>query len=485
MTHVTTAADIVPISFGTGGWRAVIADGFTRFNVERVAQALADRIHAEGVADRPVVIGYDQRFLSPEFTWWAAEVLAGNGIRAHVIDRAAPTPMIMWTVRDLGCAYGVAVTASHNPAAYNGLKIFTAGGRDAEVEVTTPLQEHANTLHAPDVRRLERRTALAQGAITTQTSMNWYIDAILDAVDLEAIRHAHLKIVLDPMFGVSRTCLQTILMTARCDVDTIHERRDTLFGGRLPSPSSATTFALAKEVLERGADLGIATDGDADRLGIIDDTGHYLTPNQVLVLLYDYLLTRKGWSGPAVRNMSTTHLLDRVAEAHGQVCYEVPVGFKWISAKMAATDAVIGGESSGGLTVRGHIPGKDGVYAGILLVEAVAASGKKLSELYADLVERYGELVMVEAAYGFTTERRSELTARIFQAHDLPDFAALGHETAKVTWDDGCKVYFTNGGWTTIRFSGTEPLLRVFSEMPTHDEAQAVVEAVATYYALD
>ncbi|WP_218961720.1 hypothetical protein [Actinomyces ruminis] len=182
--------------------------------------------------------------------------------------------------------------------------------------------------------------------------------------------------------------------------------------------------------------------------------------------------------------MSTTHMLDRVAAAHGQTCYEVPVGFKWISAKMAETDAVIGGESSGGLTVRGHIPGKDGVYAGSLLVEAVAASGKSLSELYADIIERYGELVMVEAAYGFTVERRSQLASLIFEDHNLPDFTVLGHKTEKVIWEDGCKVYFTDGGWTTIRFSGTEPLLRVFCEMPTRNQAQTVADAIATYYEL-
>ena len=478
------------IKFGTGGWRAVIGDEFTKANVRLLVQGLADRVNEEA-ASRPdgqpgrVVIGYDRRFLSDTAAWWAVEVLVANGVPVTIIDRPCPTPTTMWTVRNLDAAYGIAVTASHNPAVYNGIKIFLPGGRDADVEVTDELTSHISTLTEADVRSVEPHVARTSGLVTIQKSLNWYLDAIIDKLDIETIRHAHMHIVLDPMFGVSETSLQTILLTARCQVDVIHDRHDPLFGGRMPSPTEGTVTALRHAVLDSGADLGIATDGDADRLGIIDDRGHYLTPNQVLVLLYDYLLTRKGWSGPAVRNMSTTHLLDRVAEAHGQVCYEVPVGFKWISAKMAATDAVIGGESSGGLTVRGHIPGKDGVYAGSLLVEAVAASGKKLSELYADLVERYGELVMVEAAYGFTTERRSELTARIFQVHDLPDFAALGHETAKVTWDDGCKVYFTNGGWTTIRFSGTEPLLRVFSEMPTHDEAQAVVEAVATYYALD
>ena len=470
------------IHFGTGGWRAVIGDEFTRANVRLLTQGLANRILKEGTSEQGVVIGYDRRFLSDTAAWWAIEVLVGNGIRVTLIDRPSPTPTTMWTVRRLGAAYGMAVTASHNPALYNGIKIFLPGGRDADLKVTDELTASLQGLTDADVRSVEPHEARSSELVTVQRSINWYLDAIIDKLDTETIRHAHMHIVLDPMFGVSETSLQTILLTARCQVDVIHDRHDPLFGGRMPSPTEGTVTTLRNAVVESGADLGIATDGDADRLGIIDDTGAYLTPNQVLVLLYDYLLTRKGWSGPAVRNMSTTHLLDRVAAAHGQVCYEVPVGFKWISAKMAETGAVIGGESSGGLTVRGHIPGKDGVYAGSLLVEAVAASGKRLSELYADIVARYGELVMVENAYGFTAERRAELQERIFVTHDLPSFS---HDVERVSWQDGCKVYFTCGGWVTIRFSGTEPLLRVFAEMPTGDEARATAAAVASHYGLD
>lgn len=473
------------IQFGTGGWRAVIGDEFTRANVRLLTQALCQRILAEspGSPGR-VVIGYDRRFLSDVAAWWAVEVLVGNGVPVTIIDRPCPTPTTMWTVRELDAAYGLAITASHNPALYNGIKLFLPGGRDADVAFTDDLAARIAGLTEADVRAAAPQEARASELVTVQTSLNWYLDAILDKLDIDTIRHAHLHVVLDPMFGVSETSLQTILLTARCQVDVIHDRHDPLFGGRMPSPTEGTVAALRHAVVESGADLGIATDGDADRLGIIDDQGTYLTPNQVLVLLYDYLLTSKGWVGPAVRNMSTTHLLDRVAAAHGQTCYEVPVGFKWISAKMAQVDAVIGGESSGGLTVRGHIPGKDGVYAGSLLVEAVAASGKKLSELYADLVERYGELVMVEASYGFTPERRTELGQRIFTDHDLPDFTALGLTTERVSWSDGCKVYFDGGGWVTIRFSGTEPLLRVFAEMPTREQADATAVAVAAYYGL-
>ena len=469
------------IAFGTGGWREIIGDGFTKQNVQLVAQGLSNRMKTEGVADRGIVIGYDRRFLSDVAAWWATAVFVANEIPVTLINRAAPTPMFMWTVRDKKTPYGMAITASHNPALYNGIKVFTEGGRDAEAEITQELQDLINSLTPADVVDLEIDEVRNSPLLTLQTSMNWYIDSIINQLDMEAIRHSHLNIVLDPMFGVSQTSLQTILMTARVNVEVINARHDTLFGGRLPSPNAETLEDLKRAVLDRGADMGIATDGDADRLGIIDDKGHFLSPNQILVLLYNYLLTEKGWRGPCVRNMSTTHLLDRVAEANGEKCYEVPVGFKHISAKMAETDAVIGGESSGGLTVRGHIPGKDGIYSGSLLVEMVAVSGRKLSEIYADLVAKYGELVMVEEGYGFNAARKAELTERIFTNHELPGFDA---EIARVDWSDGCKVYFANDGWVTIRFSGTEPLLRVFAEMPTAEEAEKIAAAVAEHYGL-
>ena len=470
------------IEFGTGGWRAIIADGFTKDNVRLLSQGLANRMLAEGVAERGTVIGYDRRFQSSTAAWWATEVLVANGIPVTVVDRPAPTPMIMWTVRIKGCAYGLAITASHNPADYNGVKVFTEGGRDADLEVTASLQEQVNAVTPEQVRSVAPHEVRTHPLVTIQQSMNWYIDAILEHLDDETIRHRHLKVVLDPMFGVAQTCLQTVLVTARCDVEVINSRHDTLFGGRLPSPKLETLQELRQTVIERGADLGIATDGDADRLGIIDDQGGYLSANQIMVLLYEYLLKGKGWSGPVVRNIATTHLLDKVAARHGQQCYEVPVGFKHISAKMAETDAVIGGESSGGLTVRGHIAGKDGVYAASLLVEMLAASNRKLSELWGDIVAEYGNLEMIETAFTFTPDRRDELMATLFDRRELPEF---GVEIDHVSYLDGCKVYFANGGWLVVRFSGTEPVLRVFAEMPTLAEADAVIAKLVTFLNLD
>lgn len=470
------------LTFGTGGWRAIIGDEFTRANVRLLTQALADQMHAEGVAERGLVIAYDRRFLSDVAAWWAVEVLAGNDIPVRIITRPVPTPMCMWTVKQQGTPYGMAITASHNPALYNGIKVFTEGGRDATVDVTDRIAARIAELTEDDVRALAPHEVRSSALVTRQRSINWYLDAILDQLDVETIRHAHLNIVLDPMFGVAQTAMQTVLVTARCELQVINARHDPLFGGRMPSPAAGSLEPLRHAVLESGADLGIATDGDADRLGIIDDKGAFLSPNQILVLLYEYLLTGKGWEGPVVRNLSTTHMLDRVAKAHGQECHEVPVGFKWISSKMAETGAIIGGESSGGLTVRGHIPGKDGIHAGSLLVEAVAASGKKLSELYADLVERYGELVMEEAAYGYTPERREALQQQIFTQHDLP---AFDREIDRISWEDGCKVYFADDAWVTIRFSGTEPVIRVFAEAATGEEAAALAQTVRAHYGLE
>ena len=300
------------ISFGTGGWRAIIGDEFTKQNVQRLTYALAQRMKREDVQDKSFLIGYDRRFLSREAAEWSAEVMAGEGTHTLMINREAPTPLIMYTVQYYGLPYGIAVTASHNPALYNGVKLFTKGGRDAEESVTSELGEAANKVKPESVKAILYPKAIDAGLVQEINPQNQYLDAIIRGVNMDAIRSRNLQIVLDPMYGVSRTSLQTILLTARCDVSIIHERHDTLFGGRLPAPNVDTLGALQAAVLENHADIGIATDGDADRLGIIDDQGSFVHPNQILVLLYYYLLKYKQWHGPAVRNIATTHLLDKV-----------------------------------------------------------------------------------------------------------------------------------------------------------------------------
>lgn len=468
------------IEFGTGGWRAVIGDVFTKANIRRVACALARRMKREGAAEVGMCIGYDRRFLSREAAIWFSEVMAGEGVRLYFVNLAAPTPQLMFTTRHMDLPYGAEVTASHNPAIYNGIKIFTRGGRDAEQTVTDQIGLEANALTDEEIPVMDFDEARRKGIITFIDPRDAYLDSIMARIDIDAIRARRPRVELDPMFGVSITGLLTILYTARCDVDVINDRHDAFFGGHLPAPNPDTLRDLQGIVTDHHADLGIATDGDADRLGIIDERGNYVPANEVLVLLYHYLLKYKGWRGAAVRNVATTHLLDRVAAAFGQVCEEVPVGFKHISAAMDRHDALIGGESSGGLTVRGHISGKDGLYAAALLVEMISVTRKPLSALVQEIYDEYGQMRMAEYDWALTQGHKEEIQRRIFTDKELPDF---GLPVEKVSYLDGCKVYF-EGGWIIVRFSGTEPRVRIFAERDTLAHAKELVRIMANFAGL-
>lgn len=449
----------------------MIGDEFTRQNIQLLAKAMSMKMKKENVAEEGIVIGYDRRFLSKEAVKWACEVFAAEGIRCWFVNRSSPTPLVMFYVEKHKMHYGMMVTASHNPAIYNGFKVFTYGGRDASEEQTKEIEEYAREAEKQGkIDYIDYDKAKSRGLVVEFNPLNEYLDNIIANINMQAIRDRGLHIVLDPMYGVSQTSMKTILSTARCEIDLIHETHDTLFGRRMPAPSRNSLTELCTYVKEMECDLGIATDGDADRLGVIDDKGHYLTANDILRLLYYYLLKYKGWRGPAVRNVATTHMLDRLAEAFGEKCYEVPVGFKHISAKMQETGAIIGGESSGGLTVRGHINGKDGIYAASLLVEMIAVTGKRLSELAEEIEKEYGKTYMEERSYRFSAERKEELKKILFEDKLLPDW---GRPIEKVSYLDGCKVYFRDGGWIIARFSGTEPLLRIFCEMESEKEAFA------------
>lgn len=465
------------VKFGTGGWRAIIGDEFTKANVCLLAQAISDEMADRGAKE--IVIGFDKRFLSDTAAMWASEVFAANNITVYYIKKAAPTPLIMFGVKTLDTEFGIAVTASHNPADYNGIKVFTKGGRDADVSWTRLFEERIEK--GVEVKSMPFDEGVECGIIKITRLANEYIDSIISMIDMDAIKEKHLKILLDPMFGVSKTSLQTILMTARCDVDTINDRHDTLFGGRLPSPSAKTLTRLRTMVVEEGYDMGIATDGDADRIGIIDDEGDFIHPNQIMALLYYYLVKYKGWKGDIVRNIATSHILDRIADSFGQKCHEVPVGFKHISSKMEEVDALIGGESSGGLTIRGHIKGKDGIFASALLVELVCKTGKKLSELLKEIYETYGMCEMHETDYKFSAEKKAELMKLLFEDKKLP---AYDIEIDKVSYMDGLKIYFKNGGWIIARFSGTEPLIRIFCEMENMDKAKECCEIMRKFLGL-
>ena len=468
------------IEFGTGGWRAIIGDLFTKENIRRVACAVARRMKREGVADTGMCIGYDRRFLSREAAIWFSEVIAGEGVKLYFVNLAAPTPQLMFTTKYMHLPYGAEVTASHNPAIYNGIKLFTSGGRDANQEITDQIGLEANALTVDEICSMPFDEAREKGIITYIDPRDAYLDSIMAQIDMDAIRARRPRVELDPMFGVSITGLLTILYTARCDVDVINDRHDAFFGGHLPAPNPDTLRDLQGIVADHHADIGIATDGDADRLGIIDEKGNYVPANEVLVLLYHYLMKYKGWRGAAVRNIATTHLLDRVAAAFGQECIEVPVGFKHISSAMDRHDALIGGESSGGLTVRGHISGKDGLYAAALLVEMISVTRKPLSALVREIYDEYGEMRMAEYDWDLTVQHREDIKRRIFTDGQLPDF---GLPVEKISYLDGCKVYFPDG-WIIVRFSGTEPRVRIFAERDSLDSAKKLVRIMADFAGL-
>lgn len=466
------------IKFGTGGWRAVIGEEFTKANIQKLSKGMAMKMKDEGVIEKGIVLGYDRRFLSKEAMRWAGEVFAAEGIEAYLINQSSPTPLIMYYVMHHELPYGMMVTASHNPAIYNGIKVFTYGGCDANESQTKEIENYIKGVNEADAIGMDYEKAKAKGLIYEINPLNEYIDNIVNGIDMQAIRKKGLRIALDPMYGVSETSLKTILLTARCNVATIHDRHDTLFGGKLPSPSAITLRSLQNYVIDHNLDIGIATDGDADRIGVIDDTGKFLHPNDIMVLLYYYLIKYKGWRGAVVRNIATTHLLDKVAESFGEKCYEVPVGFKHISSKMNEINALIGGESSGGLSVRGHIKGKDGVYAAVLLVEMVAVIGKKLSQIMAEIQQEFGYYYMEEKDYHFNSEKKNEIVQMVLIDKLIPE---LPFEISKISYLDGCKLYFCNGGWMVIRFSGTEPLLRIFCEMPEEGEVQILYDIVESF----
>lgn len=473
------------IKFGTGGWRAIIGEEFTKANIQIFAKAMAQKIKNEGLDGKEIIIGYDRRFLSKETIYWSCEVLAQEGIKTLFVNRSVPTPLIMFYMMKYDLPYGMMVTASHNPALYNGIKVFTEGGRDANEIQTRDIERRISEVEqcyqGRPIEIMEYVEALRKGMVVEFNPLNEYLDNILNQLNIQDIRNAGLHVALDPMFGVSQTSLKTILLTTRCEVDLINERHDTLFGGRLPAPSADTLRALQTYVIDHRCDIGLATDGDADRIGIIDDNGKFLHPNDILVLLYYYLVKYKGWKGPVVRNIATTHMLDKVAESFGENCYEVPVGFKHISAKMQETNAVIGGESSGGLTVRGHINGKDGVYAAALLVEMIAVTGNKISRIVENIKKNYGVLYFIERDYKFSTDRRDEIYSTLMEDKELPE---LGEPIKNVSYLDGCKVYFNDGGWISARFSGTEPLLRIFCESPSEEKANLLCKTFEEFLKL-
>lgn len=459
------------IQFGTGGWRAVIGEDFTCENIRLVAAGIVKLIKEQEKMEKPVIIGYDRRFLSETAAKWVAEVLAEGGVKVWFLRRSAPTPLIMHTVMDKKLYYGIEITASHNPSSYSGIKLIVEEGRDAPLETTRYLEKLIEEVK--EVCYCSFDKAVGEGKIEfLKNPFNSFLDDIIKQLDMNALRERGLRVLFDTMHGSGTYPLQVIFHTARCTIDTIHFNKDAYFGGMMPAPTKQTLGTLTDMVIRGGYDFGIAMDGDGDRLGIIDKSGRYISANEILCMLYYYLVKYKGWKGPVVRNISTTHMLDKIAESFGEKCYEVPVGFKYISSKIDEVDAVLGGESSGGLTVRGHIHGKDSVYAASLFAEMVSVMGQTPARIIEMLEEEYGHFEMVEDNLHFQEKQKEKIHQYIMEEKCLPAFTS---PIKKVGYEDGCKVYFEDGSFVSCRFSGTEPLLRIFAEAGNREMVEGYI----------
>ena len=465
------------IRFGTGGWRAIIGDDFIRENVNRVAQAISEILIEDKMTDKPVMIGYDRRFLSEPGARWLAEVFAANGLDVLMMKRSAPSPLIMHTVqkRELHC--GIEVTASHNPPEYDGLKVIVEEGRDASVEVTDRIERYI--ARNSEVRRIDFDEAVASGRVQfIKNPFNAFIDDILAVLDKDAIRSKGLRVLFDPMHGSGTYPLEVILNTCRCTLDIINSDKDAYFDGGYPAPSEETLRPLADKVVRGGYDFGIAFDGDGDRLGIIDSTGRYVSMNEIIVMLYWYLHEKKGWKGPVVRNISTTFILDRMAKSFGEECIEVPVGFKWVSAAIDKYNAVLGGESSGGLTVRGHINGKDAIYAVSLFVEMLAVTDMTVQEISSLIASNWGRSVFLDCALHFSPDDKVRISKVLMEEKQVPVFEK---NIKKISYMDGCKVFFDDDSYVICRFSGTEPVLRIMAESSSAEESRILLDVFRVF----
>ena len=460
------------VAFGTGGWRAIIGEGFTMHNVRRLSQALANGITRRGEEKRGVIVGFDRRFLSKQAAEASSEVFAGNNIPTILLSEDAPTPLITYATAQRGSAYGLAFTASHNPPEWNGLKVFRGDGSLLLDDETRLIENETNALEPAEVVKVELELALEAGIVERRDFTNEYVDAVEKLIDLSAIREAGLNVIVDPMYGVGQLTLGTVLTEARCRVTFIHERHDPLFGGRSPAPNLEALRLLTSQMLDHKYDLGLAMDGDADRIAIVDERGEYIPINDVLVLLYWYLHEVRGERGGVVRNLATTHLLDRLALRLGEQCYEVPVGFKHITAAMAEHGALLGGESSGGLTIRGHILGKDGIFASALVVEMLARTGQKISPLLERVRSLTGRLYDFEESLPATPEMRIVVPRRLKEApcSHIGPYPVIG-----ISHMDGTKLMLENDNWALLRFSGTEPVLRLVVEADSPAKAQELV----------
>jgi len=446
------------IKFGTSGWRAVIAEDFTLANVRRAVTGIGRYVISQKPRGARVVVGRDPRFLGETLVAAATEILASHGITPLVITEPAPTPAIAYEVVRAQADGAINFTASHNPPEYNGIKFSTPDGAPALPEVTNQIEA--------DIAQLDGQPLVGEPAQPVNIEVkSAYLARLRELVDLESIRKAGLRVSFDPLWGAARGYPDTLLREAGVQVSTVHDCRDVLFGGHAPEPDDHFLSDLRGKMSETNSNLGMATDGDADRFGILDEDGSFLQPNYLIALLFDYLVETRGWKNGVAKSVATTNLINALAQHHGVELYETPVGFKYIGELIKQDKIAIGGEESAGLSIRGHVPEKDGILAGLLAAEMVARRRKPLREQLQFLFGKVGSFYPLRENFRLTPEVKEQFTNKL-QAEPREFF---GRKIRSVVRIDGLKLLFEDGSWVCYRLSGTEPVVRVYSEARTRD----------------
>jgi len=470
------------IIFGTDGWRAVISDEFTFANVRRVAQAIAEvllenaRTSAHGGStDAPLaVVGFDTRFLSDRYAWAVSEVLAGNGLRVALTKADAPTPVVSFAIPGMDAVGGVMITASHNPPRYNGIKLKSAYGGSATMADTKRVEARivANLAEDREPRRMEMDEAVDRGLVTKFDPFPAYREHLWRLIDLETIRRARLHVAMDAMYGTGRGYIRDLLIEAGAQVTEIRGEMNPGFNGIHPEPIAKHLKPLMDLVSTGEFHLGLATDGDADRIGAVGPTGRFIDPHCIMTLALRYLVEVRGWRGAVVKTVSTTQMLNRLASRYGLALHETPVGFNHIGDLMLTDDVLIGGEESGGISIKGHIPEGDGVLMGLLMAEIVAYYGKSPEALLAEVMAEIGTFDYARNDFKVRPFEKAALVSRLI---DLAPSTLAGSALASINLLDGVKYVLANNSWLLIRPSGTEPVLRVYAEAHSPETVQALL----------
>jgi len=462
------------IKFGTDGWRAVIAEDFTYDNVRACAQGVADYVKGAGTTRGSIVIGFDTRFGSDEFAAAAAEVLAGNGIKVFLLTRPAPTPVTSFTVTALKADGGIMITASHNPANYNGFKYKVASGSSAPTEVISQIEQSANAaVDTGTVRRLDLGEALKKKLVAYHDPYHAYAKHLNRLINIETLKKNKLKIVVDSMFGAGIGYFKSLLEGGQIEIHEINRVRNPLFPGIQPEPISKNLSKLARQVIRDDAAVGFATDGDADRIGIIDENGRFMTTQEVFALLALYFLDVRKERGPLVKTLTSTDMLFTIGEIYNVPVFETIVGFKYVAPVMIREKALLGGEESGGYGFRGHIPERDGMLAGLYFIDYMVRTGKSPSQLLANLFKKVGPHYYDRLDIHTTDEIKQQMLAKMSAA---PVAKIGGQKVVKLDTRDGFRYKLEDGSWLLVRFSGTEPLVRIYAECGTMEEVQKLIQ---------